>query len=74
VARKASSERTVHLTNRALRDMGRIESYSVEKFGERVAAECIGKLEAGIVRVSGNAAILREESLFHEWLNCYRIE
>ena len=74
MARKASKKRTVHLTNRAVRDITRIESYSLEKFGKRVAAQYIDKLEAGVVRVSDNAELLREESLFHETLKFYRIE
>jgi len=74
VARKVSRKRTVHLTNRALRDIASIESYSLERFGEQVAAQYVGKLEAGIGRVSDNAELLRDESLFHESLKFYRIE
>ena len=64
----------MHLTNRALRDIANIESYSLKKFGERVASQYIGKLEAGIGRISDNAELLREESLFHKSLKFYRIE
>ena len=64
----------MHLTNRALRDIANIERYSLEKFGERVASQYIDKLEAGIGRISDNAELLREESLFHESLKFYRIE
>jgi plasmid stabilization system protein ParE len=74
VGRKTSKKPTVHLTNRALRDIANIESYSLEKIGERVTSQYIGKLEAGIGRVSDNAELLREESLFHESLKFYRIE
>ena len=74
MARKVSRKRTVHLTNRALRDIASIESYSLERFGEQVAAQYVGKLEAGIGRVSDNAELLRDESLFHESLKFYRIE
>jgi plasmid stabilization system protein ParE len=74
VAKKAGKKRTVHLTERALRDIVRIESYSLERFGKEVAAKYIGKLEAGIGRVSDNAELLCEESLFHESLKFYRIE
>jgi toxin ParE1/3/4 len=74
VGKKAAKTWTVHLTHRALRDIVSIESYSIEKFGERVAEQYIGKLEAGIGRVSDNAELLREESLFHDSLKFYRIE
>jgi plasmid stabilization system protein ParE len=74
VARKISKKRTVHLTNRALRDIASIEAYSLEKFGKQVASQYIGKLEAGIGRISDNSAILREETIFHETLKFYRIE
>ncbi len=74
MGRKATKTWTVHLTHRALRDIANIELHSTEKFGERVAAQYIGKLEAGIGRVSDNAELLREESLFHESLKFYRIE
>ncbi len=74
MARKASSKRTIHLTDRALRDIAGIKSYSMERFGERVAEQYIGKLESGIGRVCDNANLLREDSSFHESLKFYRIE
>jgi toxin ParE1/3/4 len=74
VGKKAAKTWTVHLTHRALRDIANIESYSIEKFGEQVAAQYISKLEAGMGRISDNAELLREESLFHDSLKFYRIE
>jgi toxin ParE1/3/4 len=74
VGKKATKTWIVHLTHRALRDIAGIESYSIEKFGERVAEQYIGKLEAGIGRIASNAELLREESLFHKSLKFYRIE
>ena len=74
MGKKAAKTWTVHLTHRALRDIANIESYSIEKFGEQVAEQYIGKLEAGIWRLSDNAELLREESLFHDSLKFYRIE
>ena len=74
MAKQAGKKRTVHLTERALRDIAGIESYSLEQFGKEVAAQYIGKLEAGIGRVSDNAELLPEESHFHESLKFYRIE
>lgn len=74
MARKASGKRTVHLTDRALRDIAGIQSYSTQRLGERDTAQYIGKLEAGIGRVSDNTDLFREESPFHESLKFYRIE
>ena len=74
MGKKAAKTWTVHLTHRALRDIANIESYSIEKFGEQVAEQYIGKIEAGIGRISDNAELLREESLFHDSLKFYRIE
>jgi toxin ParE1/3/4 len=74
VAKKATGKRTVHLTDRALRDLVDIESHSSERFGKRVAAKYIGKLEAGIGRVADNPALLREETPFHPSLKFYRVE
>ncbi|HBJ33168.1 MAG TPA: hypothetical protein DDZ51_00085, partial [Planctomycetaceae bacterium] len=67
-------KRTVHLTDRALRDIVDIESFSIDKFGERVAAQYVRKLEAGIRRIADNPDLLREELPFHDSLKFYRIE
>jgi len=45
VAGKTNGKWTVHLTDRALRDIAGIESHSIERFGKRVAAQYLGKLE-----------------------------
>jgi toxin ParE1/3/4 len=74
VARKAIGKRTVHLTDRALRDIVGIESYTVERYGKRVADKYIGKLEAGIDRVYDNPDLLCKEASFHPSLKFYRIE
>jgi len=74
VAKKASKKQTVHLTDRALRDMIGIESYAIDQFGKRVAAKYLSKLEAGIGRIADNPELLREELPFHESLKFYRIE
>ncbi len=74
MTKKASGNPVVYLTDRALNDIASIESHSIEKFGKRVAAQYLGKLEAGIRRVSENSALLREEAPFHESLKFYRIE
>jgi len=74
VARKATKKRTVHLTDRVLRDIVGVEAYSIEKFGKRAAAQYINKLEAGIGRIADNPNLLREELPFHDSLKFYRIE
>ena len=74
MARQASKKRTVHLSDRALRDIIGIESYSTNQFGERVAAQYVSKLEAGIGRIAENPELLREELPFHDTLKFYRIE
>ena len=74
MARKANQTQTVHLTDRALRDIGGIGSHSIERFGKRVAAQYVAKLEAGISRLSDNPNLLREETPFHESLKFYRVE
>jgi plasmid stabilization system protein ParE len=65
---------SVHLTDRALRDIAVIEALSIAKFGKRVANQYLTKLEAGIGRVSDNPDLLRGEATFHESLKFYRIE
>ncbi len=74
MAKRARRKPTVYLTDRALRDIKGIEEYSVKQFGKRVAAQYLGKLAAGISRVSDNPDLLREEIAFHGSLKFYRIE
>lgn len=74
MANKASRKPTVYLTDRALRDIAAIEEYSIERFGKRVGAQYISKLEAGISRISDHPDLLREEIPFHESLKFYRVE
>ncbi len=65
---------TVHLTDRALRDIADIEAHSIAKFGKAVANQYLTKLEAGIGRVADNPDLLRGEASFHQSLKFYRIE
>ena len=74
MAKKVNSTRSVYLTDRALRDIAGIESHSIEQFCKRVAAKYVGKIEAGIGRVSDNPDLLRQETPFHESLRFYRVE
>jgi toxin ParE1/3/4 len=74
VAKKANRKPTVYLTERALLDIAGIESHSIEQFGKRVADQYIGKLEAGLRRISEKPDLLREEIPFHNSLRFYRVE
>jgi len=74
VAGKTNGKWTVHLTDRALRDIAGIESHSIERFGKRVAAQYLGKLEGGISRIAEKPDLLRDETPFHESLKFYRVE
>jgi len=74
VAKKTSRKPSVYLTDRALRDTKGIEVHSLERLGKRVATQYLGKLEAGISRISGNLNLLRQEAPFHASLEFYRVE
>ncbi len=74
MARKAVHKATVHLTDRALRDLAGIEALSAGQFGERVADRYLRKLEAGISRIAAQPDLLREEPSFHPTLRFYRVE
>jgi toxin ParE1/3/4 len=74
VAKKANCKPTVYFTERALLDIAGIESHSIEQFGKRVADQYIGKLEAGLRRISEKPDLLREEIPFHNSLRFYRVE
>jgi len=65
---------SVYLTDRALRDIKGIDEHSLERFGKRVATQYLGKLEAGISRISENLNLLRQEIPFHGSLKFYRVE
>ena len=74
MARKSTGKRTIQLTERALRDIAEIETYSIEQFGKRVANEYVAKLEAGLTRIAMEPGLLRVEPTFHETLQFYRVE
>ena len=74
VAKRTRRKPTVHLTNRALRDIADIEAYSVEQFGKDAADRYLSALEAGISRIAAQPDLLRVEESFHETLRFYRIE
>ena len=74
MAKKERSAVSVHMTQRSLRDIMGIESYSLEQFGRRITNQYLDKLEAGISRLAENPELLREEPPFHSSLRFYRIE
>ena len=74
MAKKTKRKPTIHLTNRALRDIADIETYSIEQFGNRAADQYLSTLEAGIRRIALQPDLLRAEEPFHETLRFYRIE
>lgn len=74
MARRAVHKATVHLADRALRDLAGIEALSAEQLGRRVADRYLRKLEAGISRIAVQPDLLREEPSFHPTLRFYRIE
>jgi len=55
-------------------DIAGIESHSIQRFGKRVTAKYIIKLEAGVSRLSETPDLLRQETSFHESLKFYRVE
>lgn len=74
MAKKAKRKRTVHLTERSLRDIAEIEAYSMQKFGKRTATQYIAKFEAAISRIAENPELLCDEPPFHSSLKFYRVE
>jgi len=74
VAKKAKRKPKIHLTERSLRDITEIETYSIKQFGKRIANQYIEKLEAAIIRITENPDLLREEPGFHASLKFYRVE
>lgn len=74
MAKKSSRKPTIHLTDRALRDIAEMQAHSVEQFEKRVADRYVSNLEAGIQRLAENPELLRAEARFHASLRFYRIE
>lgn len=71
---KKKSNLTLHLTHRALEDINAIAAWSVEHFGQTVADEYVGKLEAALKRILANPNLLRPQPKFHQTLQFYRME
>ena len=64
----------LHFTERALRDIAAIESYSVDAFGRKVANRYLRKIETALAWIKDNPELLRPETDFHDSLRFYRVE
>ncbi|MGE3424828.1 MAG: type II toxin-antitoxin system RelE/ParE family toxin [Dehalococcoidia bacterium] len=49
----------LHLTDRALSDIDRIERYSVERWGQRVADEYLADLNEALARLAEDSSLFR---------------
>ena len=63
----------VHLSRRALFDIEDIDLYSIEKWGERVAAEYLSDLHAGATRLGESPELLQERPDTSLRLRFYRV-
>jgi toxin ParE1/3/4 len=61
------------LTERALRDIDAIATYSVSEWGKRVAGKYIADLEAALTRIREKPDLLRPEKELHPDLCFYRV-
>ena len=62
------------LSRRALRDVQEIESYSIEKWGQAVADECIDTIQAALNLLSENPGLLRTPPKFPKTFAFYRVK
>ena len=72
--KKGTSRTGTFLTERALRDVRDIESYSIERWGNQTAQRYIDKIEAVLNRISERPDLLRKEPDFAESLRFHRVE
>jgi plasmid stabilization system protein ParE len=72
MSRKKSRPADVRLTQRALNDIRGIKTYSVERWGARVAAKYIGEFEAALGRLAQRPELTQGEPDFHAALRFYR--
>ena len=63
----------VHLTRRALFDIEAIDLYSIENWGERVAAQYLADLHAGAVRIRESPDLLQQREDTSLRLRFYRV-
>ncbi|MHB8899298.1 MAG: type II toxin-antitoxin system RelE/ParE family toxin [Thermoguttaceae bacterium] len=72
--RRSKSRHRLLLTDRALRDIREIESYSAQQWGTKTAHEYIGKIEAALDRIAEMPELLREEPAFADSLRFHRVQ
>lgn len=61
------------IAERALDDIRRIEAYSVEEWGKRVAGRYLGDIEAALARIQADRGLLRAEADLHLSLQFYQV-
>ncbi len=71
---KKKSKLSLHLTDRALKDIDAIAEFAKERFGRKVADQYVGKLESALARILANPNLLRRQPKFHSSLQFYRME
>ncbi len=64
---------SIRLTDRALRDIGEIETYSIAEWGRRVASRYLSDIEAALLRLAESPALLRPVPELHPELGFYRV-
>lgn len=64
----------LYLTRRALTDLARIDTYSVQTWGRRVADEYIGKFDTAFDLLRVSPDLLRSRPEFSDRLRFYRVE
>ena len=70
-ARKVKSD--LLLTDRSLSDIAEIERFSIEQWGKKTAARYIADIEAALLLLQENPALLRAEDDLHPELRSYRV-
>ncbi len=70
-ARKAKLD--LLLTDRALSDVAEIERFSREQWGKKTATKYIRDIEAALLLLQDNSALLRAEEDLHPELRYYRV-
>ena len=61
------------LTNRALADLDTVASYSVERWGFRVASQYVADLDAALGRLANDLSLFRERHDYTGRLRFYRV-
>jgi len=72
VSKRKGTNARVYLTERAIRDIARIEDYSIEQFGKTTAQRYLTDLEAAIKRIGEHPGLLTQSVDFHPSFQFYR--